>query len=223
LTVGDGGAGKHRGVASDKGADSTITGSFGTIVAEGGGGTSGGHDHGQGLGGGSGGGAAAPNKSINKGGLAGTSSSLGGFEGKAYGTNGGSNTTIRNGGPTNASGGGGAKSPGLNTDPNGDAGKGGDGVLIKITGVDTYYAGGGGGGGHEKNGGAGGLGGGGKGSAIGDGLSGEANTGSGGGGGAWSEFIGGKGGSGIVIVRVKMIGEVVVSNVVFSRQNIQIV
>lgn len=86
--------------------------------------------------------------------------------------------------------------------------RGGDGRLIDISGVPTYYGGGGGGGVYYDGANSlGGLGGGGLG---GSGLPnnstpGQANTGGGGGGGGYYQYgIGGSaGGSGIVIIRYK--------------------
>lgn len=221
VTVGDGGLGKYRMYPSGKGENSSISSSlFSSIIAEGGGGTTGGHDHGDGLEGGSGGGAAGPQGTLNKGGAVGKSSSLGGFKGTIYGNRGGNNTTIRTSDTTNATGGGGAGSASLDTNPSsGVPGNGGSGIGINITGTNVYYGGGGGGGGH-KNAGNGGLGGGGNGSSNGNGSPGIANTGGGGGGGAWESPIGGNGGSGIVIIRVKMTGETIVSSIDFSKQNI---
>ena len=203
IRVGNGGIGSTGG-ASANGVLSSLSGSFGTITAEGGGGVTGGHDTGDGSIGGSGGGAAGPNQVLNYGGAAGTSSSLGGFTGFIYGNRGGNNTTTRTGGPTHASGGGGAGSAAADTNPNGTVGggNGGAGILINITGNNNYYGGGGGGAGHGATGGSGGIGGGGNGvreDRV--GYSGAPNTGGGGGGGGWSGYSGGSGGSGVVIIR----------------------
>jgi hypothetical protein len=206
IQVGNGGAGSHRTVQSGNGTQSFITGTGVNIIAEGGGGVTGGHDFGDGLVGGSGGGAAGPYAALNTGGAAGTSSSLGGFTGFIYGNKGGSNTAARNGGETNATGGGGAGGAAIDTNPSaGAAGHGGVGKEINITGTNVFYGGGGGGAGHTTYAGLGGTGGGGNGSPNGTGAPGHANTGGGGGGGAWSEFYGGNGGSGIVIIRYKII------------------
>ena len=204
IRVGNGGIGGANWVtASDNGYNSSISGSFGTIIAEGGGGVTRGHDLGNGKIGGSGGGAAGPNQVLNYGGAAGTSSSLGGFTGFIYGNRGGNNTALRTGNPTNASGGGGAGSAAADTNPNGAAGgNGGAGILITITGNNVYYGGGGGGSGYVSTGGSGGIGGGGDGvreDRV--GYPGAPNTGGGGGGGGWQNNFGGSGGSGVVIIK----------------------
>ena len=202
IRVGNGGI-SSTGGASANGYNSSISGSFGTITAEGGGGTTGGHDTGDGNIGGSGGGAAGPNSVLNYGGAAGTSSSLGGFTGFIYGNRGGNNTTTRTGNPTNASGGGGAGGAAADTNVNGAAGgNGGAGILITITGNNVYYGGGGGGAGYAADRGAGGIGGGGDGAREGFvGYPGAPNTGGGGGGGGWQGYSGGSGGSGVVIIK----------------------
>jgi hypothetical protein len=88
-----------------------------------------------------------------------------------------------------------------------NAGAGGIGRQINITGTPTYYAGGGGGGAIANGGweGVGGQGGGGRGSTSAAGSAGSANTGGGGGGGGFhnGDFAGGTGGSGVVIIRLK--------------------
>ena len=206
INVGNGGLGRHRSKVSDNGSPSSIVNSNNTIriFAEGGGGTTGGHDHGQGSVGGSGGGAAGPNSKILNGGAKGKSSSLGGFVGRIYGNPGGSNTDIRRSDWTNAAGGGGAGAAAANIAPSSRVpGNGGDGKSFNITGRNIFYGGGGGGGGHPTFG-IGGKGGGGNGTSYtnyGNGGNGQANTGGGGGGGAWSDTVGGNGGSGIVIIR----------------------
>jgi len=204
VTVGNGGTSTNGKSASGSGGQSSLSGSFGTIIAEGGGGVSYGHSTGDGLVGGSGGGASGPsNTHLNIGGAAGTSSSLGGLYGYIYGNRGGNNTVLRTGGPTNSAGGGGAGAPALDTNPNGNAGNGGEGIQINITGNNSYYGGGGGGGGHQASAGTGGLGGGGNGARENTrGTNGVANTGGGGGGGGWDRYFGGNGGSGIVIIRI---------------------
>jgi len=93
------------------------------------------------------------------------------------------------------------------------AGRGGNGIIVPITGTNVYYGGGGGGGTNINNTTgntilnrpAGGLGGGGEGSRLANegGLSATANTGGGGGGGDWEATTAGNGGSGIVIIRFK--------------------
>jgi hypothetical protein len=101
-------------------------------------------------------------------------------------------------------GGGGASEKGYNgTSPAGGrlGGNGGAGLPFSISGITTYYGGGGGGSGYQTSNrvGTGGIGGGGSGSDIGNGQSGQPNTG--GGGGASQNNTGGSGGSGIVIIR----------------------
>jgi alpha-tubulin suppressor-like RCC1 family protein len=210
IQVGNGGASSTRLVQSSNGTESFITGPGVNIIAEGGGGVTGGHDFGDGKVGGSGGGAAGPNSVLNTGGAAGTSSSLGGFIGFIYGNKGGSNTAARNGGETNATGGGGAGGAAIDTNPSGGAaGHGGIGKAFNITGSYVFYGGGGGGGGHTTFAGLGGAGGGGNGSHNGTGSPGQANTGGGGGGGAWETFLGGAGGSGIVIIRYKLLPTII--------------
>jgi hypothetical protein len=204
IIVGNGGAGGSQwDTPSANGYNSSISGSFGTIIAEGGGGVTRGHDVGNGKIGGSGGGAAGPNQVLNYGGAAGTSSSLGGFTGFIYGNRGGNNTALRTGNITNASGGGGAGSAAADTNPNGSAGgNGGAGISINITGNNVYYGGGGGGAGYAASGGSGGIGGGGDGvreDRV--GYPGAPNTGGGGGGGGWQFYFGGSGGSGVVIIK----------------------
>lgn len=103
-------------------------------------------------------------------------------------------------------GGGGAGTVGQ-TAVNPNAGDGGDGLEIDISGTPTYYAGGGGG--HAWNGGtegAGGLGGGGEGSGNVPRKGADGVNCSGGGGGAGSpgaDYPGGNGGDGIVIIKYK--------------------
>ena len=122
----------------------------------------------------------------------------------AYGNIGGSG-----GGSTSFGGGGGGGAGQAGGNFSGTtAGKGGDGILVSITGTATRYGGGGGGGiGQTGTAGAGGLGGGGAGSVGGSAsaTSGTANTGGGGGGSGFTTAGGsqtGAGGSGIVIIRV---------------------
>jgi hypothetical protein len=116
-------------------------------------------------------------------------------------------------------GGGGSGEIGENAIGATTAGKGGNGKQINITGSLIYYAGGGGGGSAQNNGsagGVGGLGGGGHGGLYSTNvpvssivLNGSPNalphTGSGGGGKRAGGTPGGNGGSGIVIIRYKII------------------
>jgi hypothetical protein len=103
-----------------------------------------------------------------------------------------------------AGGGGGAGAVGGNIGSASQAGNGGVGVAVSITGSSVFYAGGGGGGGQfSGTAGTGGNGGGGAGSILSNGTSGTAGTGGGGGGCGYNGTPGnaGTGGSGIVIVR----------------------
>lgn len=110
------------------------------------------------------------------------------------------------GGANSAGGGGGAGSAGtIGGTGTTNGGAGGAGIASNITGVTRYYAGGGGGGGYNASGGASGVGGGGAGgggtSGTTPGSDATANTGGGGGGcGSVNGGNGGAGGSGIVIV-----------------------
>lgn len=106
-------------------------------------------------------------------------------------------------------GGGGAGSVGFTGGAAGSPGNGGNGLLVNISGTDTYYGGGGGAGCNKSGGNAtGGIGGGGAGGTLAsvNGGNGTANTGGGGGGGGATGTLGtvglgGRGGSGIVIIR----------------------
>jgi hypothetical protein len=126
----------------------------------------------------------------------------GNYGGKA--SDGGSGNSAWAGG-----GGGGAGENGgdATTDLIAIAGKGGNGILINITGKDVYYAGGGGGGVGTGGGlGNGGLGGGGNGSiSNANAVAGVANTGGGGGGSGFATAgngASGAGGSGLVIISI---------------------
>lgn len=194
------------------------TSSFGeVIIAEGGGGGGTWNDFINGGSGGCGGGAGQDHYSNQDGkfsfpygGEVGKGSSLGGNYGVIYGNRGGDSfQKINNGDQTAGGGGGGAGEKGYIGLTWGKGGKGGDGIMINITG-EEYYWGGGGGGSGTQMGGEGGLGGGG-GRGVGnsygitssDGYNGGANTGGGGGAVNYTDSIGtsGSGGSGIVIIR----------------------
>ena len=128
-------------------------------------------------------------------------------QGNAGGTGGDTGCSRRAG-----AGGGGAGAAGYD-DRGNLGGNGGNGLLLGITGIYTYYAGGGGGGNSANvsgTPGAGGLGGGGaggqstgaSGSPSGAGTDATPNTGGGGGAtGSGTSIINGLGGSGIVVVR----------------------
>ena len=231
IVVGAGGA-QSSSTAGNKGSNS----SFGSIIAEGGGGgVSYGQTFGGGIGGsGGGGGANESGVAIQVGGAKGTASSLAGFTGNIYGNIGGSGLT-RSGVYLGGGGGGGAGEAGINGSPNfnGTGGRGGNGILINITGSNLYWGAGGGGAQYNSsdNGvvsraGNGGLGGGGGGASASGyygsggtgglnagvtptsqvGGTGGANTGSGGGAGGWVGAVGGSGGSGVVIIRYSTAG-----------------
>lgn len=146
-------------------------------------------------------------------GVGGAGQSGGSGGGGSKSTNGGSGTAGQgnDGGGCAAvnragGGGGGAGSAGVRATKLNIGGAGGSGKVSEITGLEFIYAAGGGGGSRAGTGGAGGsdgTGGIGGGSANdpGDGL---ANTGSGGGGGKLNT-PGGNGGSGVVIIRIKMV------------------
>jgi hypothetical protein len=110
-----------------------------------------------------------------------------------------------------SSGGGGGAGGAGKDGTNDKSGDGGIGKISKITGEEKYYGGGGGGAFEYKIPGLGGLGGGGKGAIlfgtdpnkIGD--NGEPNTGGGGGGTVKSGGGGGIGGSGVIIIKVKLV------------------
>ena len=114
-------------------------------------------------------------------------------------------------------GGGGASTTERCTNSSGgvaQAGNGGNGIQISISGTATYYGGGGGAGtfDHSDNkAGSGGLGGGGNGSkGYANASHGLSNTGGGGGGGGFNgghSSSGGNGGSGIVIIKYKNVPE----------------
>jgi hypothetical protein len=217
VAVGSGGA------SGTKGENTTV---FGATAA--GGGTNLVYDT-NGTIGGCGGGAGASQWRINYGGESG-GNIIGINNGIAnvgfiYGCSGGNTTTIRDGNPIRAAGGGGAGAQGAATDTKsiGDRGQfghgsGGIGISNSILGTSYYWGGGGGGSAYvDQSGGYGGYGGGGGGSSIAgggrggvlavtDGSNGGltiggpggANTGGGGGGGTLG---GGAGGSGIVVIR----------------------
>ena len=163
------------------------------------------------TGGGAGGG---PGLTAGSGGSGGGGARYSGFGGAGIvgeGRNGGqgSNSQQNN----SSAGGGGAGGVGQDYVSVQQAGAGGVGYLLSISGTATYYAGGGGGSGWTGNlfttPGAGGLGGGGAGGPPDNtvvefpGYSGTVNTGGGGGAGSYHVFSnpGGQGGSGVVILR----------------------
>jgi len=211
VTVGDGGTARNfdSGLCGEKGDDSV----FGSITADGGGGS---NFESQGT---------ASNSAMNGGSGGGQSKSTGaigtGISGQGY--NGGTGYLVNS---TIAGGGGGASEVGVNGVA-GLAGRGGHGIQTNIDGNNYWYAGGGGGHAYDAGltAGAGGKGGGGGGrgsygtQGLGDAGNarnngtnggagaggpaghGGANTGGGGGGGTNHGGSAGNGGSGIVIVR----------------------
>ena len=195
VTIGAGGATSS---ASTQGNDGTNS-VFSSLTAIGGGG--GGTSSGSGIGrsGGSGGGA-------ERGGVPGGTP----FPAAGAGTPGQGNpgglgydavSNCTSGGGGGGAGGPGSDSPRVASNQN-NAGPGGIGLELSISGAAVYYAGGGGGGNDQGNASApGGLGGGGSGYMRGSGgTAGTANRG-GGGGGAGNGPQGAAGGSGIVIIR----------------------
>ena len=208
VTVGSGGAGSGEQVPGDNGEDS-LFGSLITAIGGGGGGSNSDISIGSGAqDGGSGGGHGGNNTGTSifpiGQGVQPSQSGISGTNG--FGNNGGdkdSGFAERHSG-----GGGGAGSPGEDG-TQGSPGNGGEGLDFSATfgssfGDNGNFAGGGAGTGRGSAGGSaglGGIGGGGDGSAVGNGLPGEPNTGGGGGGGT---NIGGNGGSGIVIVRYRI-------------------
>ena len=191
ISVGNGGAGSQ--VNGSNGGDSSAF----NLTATGGGGGGGGNqktgNYIDGLDGGSGGGGA----SYYGQGLPGS-----GVAGQGYA----GSESLAQGPPYMHGGGGGASETGGVTGST-TGGKGGDGLSSDITGTASYYAGGGGGGGNGGNtnntgtGGSSGLGGGAAGHSNTPGLDGRG----GGGAGAENEVGGTSGGSGIVIIRYKLL------------------
>lgn len=199
ITVGAGGTGSSDTSANPtSGIDSSISGTGITTITSFGGGRGGRNNATQsnrdGASGGSGGG--AWRYSVQNTGGSGTSGQ--GYDG---------GTSTSSSGTLGGSGGGGAGQAGASATPS-NAGKGGDGVAVSITGSSVYYAGGGGG---SAEGacvrGLGGLGGGGNGGQRSgqNGDNGGQNLGGGGGGVEYvngsSSTIYGNGGSGVVILR----------------------
>jgi hypothetical protein len=180
------------GVKNTKGSNS----SFSTLVANGG--AAGGSASAGGSGGSGGGGASTTN-------WAGGSATPTG-----QGNDGGAGTAAGN---YPGGGGGGSNQKG---NING-LGRGGDGLLLNITGTPTYYAGGGGGG-QGSSSLAGGLGGGGagaisSGSVAVKGTDGLGGGGGGGGSGSGADNQGASGGSGIIIIRWEQITPVALFNI----------
>ena len=197
-----------------------------------------------GVDGGSGGGGSHSNSGGNTDGGVTTKNSFAYTGWNTYGNNGGKGRpNVSGGNPNHASGGGGgAGGKGDDYDYSLGGGNGGLGIDFSNyfgagVGDKGWFAGGGGGntywnGGRRGygNGGEKSFGGGGHGGFDKEGTEyvGEDalhNTGGGGGGSRWdggsnAEQDGGNGGSGIVIIRVKMTGETIVSSIDFSKQNV---
>ena len=208
ITVGAGGGAKS-GSPDYKRGDQGSTSTFSSISSAGGGGGGGGHCGSNGTGGtgGSGGGGGKGDTNCAQAGGAGNTPPVAPPQGGTGGTGGASNNPVGN--PNHGGGGGGAGACGGNAGPGLNGGDGGNGLVVKINGSCSAYAGGGGG---QSEGqpapaqGSGGSGGGGSSAQTGsNGNAGSANTG-GGGGGVDSVPSGrqsGAGGSGIVIIRYK--------------------
>jgi hypothetical protein len=203
ITIGAGGAGSTTNVAGVNGGNSR----FGLLTAIGGGGG----------GGGDGNGAQTP-PILDLPGRAGGSGGGGASEGNAPGGPGVEGQGYRGGDGVGGSGGGGGGSGGRgeNALSSTAPGNGGPGTSCDITGSIEWYGGGGGGATENSaapltNSGLGGLGGGGRGNpgtAVADiGSPGTPNTGGGGGGSSYNgaDVLGGNGGSGIVVVRYRII------------------
>ena len=206
VTVGAGGPsfftpGQTIGYDGENGANSSA---FGFTADGGGGGGGASSSGGNGKAGGSGGGARENTNRIGGAGTVGQGFS--GGDGNTSGTwaGGGGGGGCGQAGQHGGSGGRGIPS----------GGNGGNGLLLNISGVNTFYAGGGGGSTYGnstslsltvKNHGIGGLGGGGAGQTV-RGIDGTLNTGGGGGAGSSNGDAtgqGGFGGSGIVIIRYR--------------------
>jgi len=212
VTVGAGGPsfftpGQTIGYDGENGANSSA---FGFTADGGGGGGGASSSGGNGKAGGSGGGARENTNLIGGAGTVGQGFS--GGDGNTSGTwaGGGGGGGCGQAGQHGGSGGRGIPS----------GGNGGNGLLLNISGVNTFYAGGGGGSTYGnstslsltvKNHGIGGLGGGGAGQTV-RGIDGTLNTGGGGGAGSSNGDAtgqGGFGGSGIVIIRYPRNGSTV--------------
>jgi hypothetical protein len=126
----------------------------------------------------------------------------------SQGNHGGRASTSGTTGEAGGGGGGGAGATGANGGTT-SGGAGGQGLSSRITNTLIWYAGGGGGAGSGTTAGSGGIGGGGGGATANgaNGSPGAPNTG-GGGGGIMRNALGGEGGSGIVVVRYRVPGNV---------------
>jgi hypothetical protein len=206
VTVGSGGNGSSSTTLQGQNGGNSV---FGTFIALGGGG--GGCTYGvastrNGLAGGSGGAGGSIGDGTSGTGGAGQqpSSASGGFG------NAGANASYQ--APCfSGAGGGGAGQVGGGAPDGFEGGRGGNGIIVPITGSSVYYGGGGGGGVQftnvEGTSGQGGLGGGGRGASgayTAAGENGVANTGGGGGGGGRNDNVQqANGGSGIIILRYR--------------------
>jgi len=193
ITVGAGGTAVY-GAGAGASGNNGVNSSLDSIVSVGGGG--GAHETNTSKSGGCGGGAGTLNANSPVRGGAGTASQ--GY----YGGWGDFSGSIRH-----AGGGGGTGQPATNGRNflGFSESKGGDGLVVNISGSYTAYGGGGGGNGGSAGDGQGGAGGGGSSymypTAAAGASAGTANTGGGGGGGAY-QTTGGNGASGIVILRM---------------------
>jgi hypothetical protein len=196
ITVGGGGAGGSGQARGTNGSSAT----FSNITSAGGGGGGSANTE-TGLAGGSGGGAGNDfDSGVVSGGAGNTPATSPSQGNNGGGSNGGA------GGNYGSGGGGGAGAAGTNGATN--AGAGGNGVQLSISGSSVYYGGGGGAGVYSNAGAsAGGLGGGGN-ASNGTANGGNGTDNLGGGGGGVSNLInnsltGGTGGKGVVIIRYK--------------------
>jgi len=188
ITVGSGGAVFSSGNTTNKGNDSSISGTGITTITStgGGGGLSEDTPDASNQDGGSGGGGCG---FFNPSGGSGTANQgydggTGNYSSPGYGAGGGGGASANGGNGTSTTG-----------------GNGGSGLSSSITGSSTARAGGGGGGTYNAGTGGSGADGGGNGSIGSAGGNGTANTGGGGGGGG-RDNAGGSGGSGVVILRL---------------------
>ena len=193
IRIGAGGSGSS-GLGKSGGNSSISNGAANVVTAFGGGG-GGQFDSRNAMNGGSGGGTSGPG---TRGLPVAAEFGEGVADGVSYGHQGGASSNYAEGG-----GGGGAGEDGGNGN-NTVGGKGGDGILLSITGDTVCYGAGGGGGGTAGTAGAGGAGGGGSGSTGGAGKLGKGAANLGAGGGGSRNGTSGVGGSGVVILRYVM-------------------
>jgi hypothetical protein len=209
INVGSGGKGIYNtNIAGNSGNTSSIIRNGVIVLSSAGGGGGGGRNTNGASGGGGGGGG---HGSVY---IGGSSTGIGGIGGNSApgncggGGGGGANVANKNGGNASSK----------------IAGSGGAGINIDITRTSIGYGGGGAGGTYLNIPLAIGTHGGGNGGTQANSpTNGEDGKGGGGGGGGYLSDVtgsGGNGGSGIVIIRVKMTGETIVSSIDFSKQNV---